>query len=94
MHLLNELLTRGNDYREYILVSNDGDSKGLSRHAPRFRKKTDFQIRPHIFSSSEAIAVLELFVCSLNCLPEFIVERCLHFYEEGLAESLLLIRPM
>lgn len=91
------LFAHAADYREYKVINIKRDCQDLSRHFSSFCKKIDVQVRAHVFSGSDSIAVWSFpaefqETCSPNRIPESIVVRCFPFYKKGQAELLLLTR--
>lgn len=55
---LNELFALRADYYEYNLVTKKGSYRDLSKYVLRSRKIIGVQMRPHVFSGSDANAVM------------------------------------
>lgn len=71
---MNELFARAVDYREYRVVNSKIAYQNLSRHLPRFWKKTEVHMLLQVFSGSDLNALLSSLArfkdaCNLSRVP-------------------------
>lgn len=94
---LDEMIAPAAHHCDLTLVNKKYDFQDLSGQVTRFRKKIHIQVRPHVFSGTDQIAVLSFLAklkdaCNISRLSESIALWCFQCYVGGQRETLRLTK--